>query len=195
MKTLVLLFGFFGCSPVKSQSDTSWDQQRCESMVELSFPDGSWSDYDGCRGINVDAGYALAPDDPPEVLNYTLQFGGFADPNVECWVVLTAFGVCGPGYYGIGSEHSATVELSTLDCPYVPEPYEDNYMATSGTILLEDVSVGARNGNVTNEPLLTTFRGSFDAATPEGVEVVATWDLSVFIRAENGEEAACDRYQ
>ena len=122
MKALALLFGFFGYSPVKSQSETSWNQQRCESMVELSFPDGSWSDYHGCRGINVDAGQVLDPDDPAEVLNYTLQFGVFEDPNVECWVVLTTFGVCGPGYCGIGSEHSATVEFSTFDGPFVLDP-------------------------------------------------------------------------
>ena len=201
MKNQFLFVGVFGCasalgcSPVKSRPETNWSEQSCESKVELSFPDGSWAEYDGCKDVSVDANYEFDPDDPPEILNYKLQFNGFSDPNVECWMVLTAYGVCGPGYYGIGSAHSATVEFSTFDCPYVPDLYEDNYMANRGTILLEEVSAGIRTGDFTDEPLLTTISGSFDAQTTEGVEIIATWSVSAFIRADDGEEADCDQLQ
>ena len=189
------MISFMGCSPVKSRPDTNWAEQRCDSTVELTFPDGSWAEYDGCKSISVDAEYEFDPDDPPEIRSYKLQFNGFEDPDVECWLVLTAFGVCGPGYYGIGAEHSASVTFSTLDCPYVPDSYESDYTATSGTILLEDVSAGDQTGDFTDEPLLTTFRGSFDATTSEGVGLIATWNLTAFIRAEDGEEADCAQYE
>ena len=195
MKPLLLPLIAWGCSPVKSRPETNWTKQSCESNVEMSFPDGSWAEYDGCKDISIDANYEFDPDDPPEVLDYKLQLNGFSDPNVECWLVLTATGVCGSGYYGIGTSDSATVEFATFDCPYVPDPYEDSFVATGGTILLEEVSAGNQTGDFTDEPLLTTIKGSFDASTAEGVEVVVTWDIAAFISAEDGEESTCNQLQ
>ena len=195
MKSRLLLFGALGCSPVKSRPDTNWSKQSCESTVEISFPDGSWAEYDGCKDVSIDASYEFDPDDPPEILDYKLQLNGFSDPNVECWLVLTATGVCGPGYYGIGAQDSAPLEFSTFDCPYVPDPFENNYAATSGTLLLEEATAGNQTGDFTDEPLLTTIGGSLDATTTEGVELILTWNIAAFIRASDGEESDCDQLQ
>lgn len=179
------------CSPVKSTPATDWSQQYCESTVEMVFPDGSWAEYDGCKDLTMDAHYEFDPDDPPEVLDYKIQLNGLADPDVECWLVLTAGGVCGAGRYGIGSNHNATVQFATYDCPFVPDAYESTFAAQTGEIYLDEVSAGERTGDFTDKPLLTKIAGRLDATTAEEVGITVQWDLGVFISSSDAEESDC----
>ena len=179
------------CSPVKSKPATNWSDQYCESTVEMVFPDDAWAQYDGCKDLTMDAHYEFDPDDPPEVLDYKLQLNGIADPNVECWLVLTAGGVCGPGRYGIGSGHNATVQFATYDCPFVPDAYEATFTAQYGDIYLDTVRAGDRKGDFTDKPLLTQIAGRLDATTEEGVAITVEWDVGVFIASSDGEESTC----
>jgi len=180
---------------VKSRPATDWTKQYCESKIEMVFPDGAWAEYDGCKDLTMDAHYEFDPDDPPEVLDYKLQFNGIDDPDVECWLVLTASGTCGAGYYGIGASASATVQFATYDCPHVPDPYESTYDAVTGTIYLENVSAGEKAGDFTDQPLLTEITGRLDASTEEGIEIVVNWDLGVFIESGDAEEADCAKIE
>jgi len=191
MRPLTLVVFICACSPVMKETATDWSRQYCESKVEMTFPDGSWAEYDGCKDLTMDATYEFDPDDPPEVLDYKIQFSGVEDPDMECWMVLTSNDVCGSGYYGIGDGGSASLRFSTFDCPYVPDAFEQDFDANSGTILLENVSAGTQTGDFTNQPLLTEIQGSLDASTTEGVELVVTWNTGVFIKGEDGEESDC----
>jgi hypothetical protein len=176
---------------VKKETATDWTRQYCDSTVQMSFPDGAWAEYDGCKELTVDAHYEFDPDDPPEVLDYKIQFNGVEDPDMECWLILTSHGVCGPGYYGIGEARSASVQFSTYDCPYVPDAFEQEFSANNGTVLLENASAGSKTGDFTDQPLLTEIQGSLDATTEEGVEVIVTWETGVFIKGVDAEESDC----
>ena len=153
IRSLVPTMIMCACSPVKKEPPTDWSRQYCESKVEMTFPDGAWAEYDGCHELTADAHFEFDPDDPPEVLDYKIQLSGVEDPDMECWLVLTSTGVCGTGYYGIGEGESATVRFSTYDCPHVPDAFEQEFDATDGTILLENVSAGTKTGDFTGEPL------------------------------------------
>ena len=129
------------------------------------------------------------------MLDYKIQLNGLADPDVECWLILTASGTCGPGYYGIGADDSATVQFATYDCPYVPDAYESIYDAINGTIYLDNVSAGDQTGDFTDQPLLTEITGSLDAITDEGIEILVNWDVGVFIESGDAEEADCAKIE
>lgn len=190
-----LIVLLIACSPVKSSPATRWSDQYCESKVEMVFPDDAWAEYDGCKDLTMDAHYEFDPDDPPEVLDYKIQLNGIADPNVECWLVLTAGGVCGPGRYGIGSDHSATVQFATYDCPFVPDAYESTFTAQSGDVYLDTVRAGDRTGDFTDRPLMTQIAGRLDATTEEGVALTVEWDVGVFISSSDAEESDCSRIE
>jgi hypothetical protein len=110
---------------------------------------------------------------------------------MECWLIITSHSVCGAGYYGIGESESVSIELSTYDCPFVPDGFEQDFSADNGTLLLENVSAGTKKGDFTNQHLLTEIQGSLDATTPEGVELIVSWSTGVFIKGEDGEESDC----
>jgi hypothetical protein len=191
IRSVPLMILACACSPVKKETAIDWSQQYCESKIEMTFPDGAWAEYDGCKELTVDAHYEFDPDDPPEVLDYKIQFSGVADTDMECWLILTSHGVCGPGYYGIGESESVSIQLSTYDCPFVPDAFEQDFLADNGTLLLENVSAGTQKGDFTNQHLLTEIQGSLDATTPEGVELIVSWSTGVFIKGEDGEESDC----
>lgn len=179
------------CSPIKSTPPTDWSEQFCDSKIEMVFPDGAWAEYDGCKELTMDAHYEFDPDDPPEVLDYKIQFTGVADPDVECWLVITAEGVCGSGRYGIGATHRATVQFATYDCPFVPDAYESTFVAERGDIYLDEVSAGEKSGDFTDQPLLTHISGRLDATTAEDISLTVRWDVGAFISSSDGEESDC----
>ena len=157
----------------------------------MVFPDGSWAEYDGCKDLTMDAHYEFDPDTPPEVLDYKIQLNGLTDPDVECWLVLTANGVCGSGYYGIGDDDSASVEFATYDCPFVPDAYEGTFTAQTGTIHLDKARAGEKTGDFTDTPLFTEIAGRLDARTADGIQITVQWDVGVFISSSDLEESDC----
>ena len=191
IRSLSLIACVCACSPVKKEPATDWSRQYCESTVQMVFPDDTWAEYDGCKELTVDSHFEFDPDDPPEILDYKLQFSGLEDPDMECWMVLTSRGVCGPGEYGIGDAHSSSVTFSTFDCPFVPDAYEEEFTANSGMLTLENASAGSEKGDFTDQPLLTEIAGQLEASTAEGVEIYVTWSVGAFITGSDGEEADC----
>ena len=195
MQRTLLTALLIGCSPVKSRPATDWSQQYCESKVEMVFPDRTWAEYDGCKDLTMDAHYEFDPDDPPEVLDYKLQLNGMTDPDVECWLIVTASGVCGSGHYGVGPQASASVEFATYDCPFVPDPYEGTFTAEAGSIYLDHATAGDQAGDFTDKPLLTEIQGRLDATTAEDIAITVTWDIGAFIESSDAEEAECAKLE
>ena len=194
IRSLSLILVVCACSPVKKEPATDWSRQYCDSTIQMIFPvepDAKYAEYDGCKELTVDSNFEFDPDDPPEVLDYKLQFTGLEDPDMECWMVLTSQGVCGPGAYGIGDGQSTSLVFSTFDCPFVPDEYEQEFEAVSGTLMLENASAGTKTGDFTDERLFTEIQGELNASTEEGVEISVTWSIGAFIRGEDGEEADC----
>ena len=190
----LLLTGLLlGCTAESDKDTAAVEPQACAATVDLEFPDGSWASFDGCNDVLVDATYEFDPDDPPEIRSFKLQLTGAVDPGFDCWIIVTATGLCGPGYYDIGSGQSTSVLYEIHDCPYVPDGFEDGYTASGGVLLLDDISAGDEPGNYEGEPLLTHIAGAIESTSSSGVRANLGFDLSVRIRGEDAEETICDK--
>ncbi|MAY80447.1 MAG: hypothetical protein CL930_06630 [Deltaproteobacteria bacterium] len=179
------------CSTKGTDTGDGNEGQRCDATVTFSFPDGSQTEYDGCHEVLVDATYEFDPDDPPEIRSFKLQLTEAESPGFECWLVMTSTGICGPGFYGVGSAQSTSIEFATYDCSFVPDEYEGQYEANDGTVLLESVYGGDSAGDFTNVRLLTEFVGSVEASTSNGIGVVVQFDVAAYIRGDDSEETDC----
>jgi len=189
----VLLCLFLSCSSDKAEDTGTEDQQYCESSVDLQFPDGSWATFDGCNNVLADATFEFDPDDPPEIRSFKFQLTGLDEPGFECWLIITSTGICGPGFYDVGANHSSDVRFEIQDCPFVPDDFEGAYTAHDGILLLETVSAGDTPGNFTGERIMTRLQGSIEATAVSGVQANVSFDLAVRIRGEDAEETECDR--
>jgi hypothetical protein len=178
----------------KDEGDTAQaPKQACESKVDLEFPDGTWASFGGCNDVLADATFEFDPDDPPEVRSFRIQLAGQDEPGFECWLIMTATGICGPGYYDVGPGQSTSVQYEIPDCPYVTDGFEAAYSADEGILLLDEASAGSEPGNFTDEPVLTRLTGALETTDTTGVQADVTFDLSVFIRGEDAEETECDK--
>ncbi len=182
-----------GCTSQKASDTGTPAAQACASTVELQFPDGTWASFDGCNDVLADATFEFDPDDPPEIRSFKLQLTGAVDPGFDCWLIMTAKGLCGPGYYDIGASQSTSVVYEIHDCPYVPDGFEAGYSASEGVLLLDDISAGDTPGNFEGEPLMTHIVGAAESTTSSGVQANLTFDLSVRIRGEDAEETVCEK--
>lgn len=183
----------FGCSYKKVGDTGSPESQSCDSLVDLQFPDGTWASFGGCNDVLVDATFEFDPDDPPEIRSFRIQLAGQEQPGFDCWLIITATGICGPGSYDVGTGQSTFVQYEIHDCPYVPDRYEAGYTAKEGILLLDEVSAGSETGNFTDQPLLTHLAGALETTTAAEVNASVSFDLSVFIRGEDAEESTCDK--
>lgn len=188
---IVFTLTVLACSTKGSDTGNDNAGQRCDATVTLNFPNGSQTEYDGCHEVLVDATYEFDPDDPPEIRSFKLQLTEANSPGFECWLVMTSKGVCGPGFYGVGTAQSTSIELATYDCDFVPDEYEGQYIANEGTVLLESVYGGDETGDFTNTRLLTEFVGSVEATTSNDIEVIVRFDVAAYIRGEDSEETEC----
>jgi hypothetical protein len=189
---LILLAALtLGCTPVRSPEREPGPSQYCDSTVNMEFPDGSWTEYNGCHGVMIDATYEFDPDDPPDIRSFKLQLTGADEPGFECWLVVTSRGICGPGFYDVGPSVSTMIELATYDCDYVPDEYEGRYNSNDGQIRVDAVNAGSEVGDFTNEPLFTEFKGSLEASTPEGIELIVNFEVGAFLRGEDSEQTEC----
>ncbi|MGB0637778.1 MAG: hypothetical protein ACPGTU_00500 [Myxococcota bacterium] len=180
-----------GCVTKGSDTGDLEKEQRCDATVSLNFPDGSQAQYNGCHEVLVDATYEFDPDDAPEVRSFKLQLTEAASPGFECWLVMTSQGICGPGFYGVGTAQSTSIEFATYDCAFVPDEYEGQYTANDGTVLLDSAFAGDEPGDFTNIRLLTELIGSVEATTDNGIEVVIQFDVAAYIRGDDSEETEC----
>jgi len=181
------------CSSDKDEDTGKVDAQTCESSVELEFPDGTWASFDGCNDVLADATFEFDPDDPPEIRSFRLQLTGQDDPGFDCWLIMTASGICGPGYYDVGAGKSTSVQYAIHDCPYVSDGFEDAYVASEGVLLLDAVNAGSEPGNFTDTPLLTHIKGAIETTSASDVKANVSFDLQVRIRGEDAEEIECDK--
>ena len=101
---------------------------------------------------------------------------------------MTSTGLCGPGFYGVGSGESTTIEFATYDCEFVPDEYEGQYFANDGTVLIDAVQGGDVPGDYTGIRLLTELAGSVEATASNGIEVVIQFDIAAYIRGDDSEE-------
>jgi len=83
------------------------------------------------------------------------------------------------------------VEMATYDCGYVPDEYEGRYNSDDGQIRIDTVDAGSEVGDFTHKPLFTEFQGSLEASTPEGIEVIVTFDVGVYLTGEDSEQTDC----
>ena len=167
------------CSEVQQADRPPGPSQYCESNVRIEFPDGSWTEYDGCNEVMLDATYEFDPDDPPKIRSFKIQLTGANEPGFECWMVVTTYGVCGPGFYDVGATESTMIEMATYDCDYVPDEYEGRFNA------------GEERGDFTGDPLFSEFKGSLEATTPEGVDVIINFEIGAFLRGDDSEQVDC----
>jgi len=191
--TFVLLLTACAEKGEEDEEEGEDTDQRCASLVEYQFPDGTAASFDGCNDVLADATFEFDPDDPPEIRGFKLQFAQETSPGDDCWVVVTSRGICGPGYYDVGSTQSTQVEFGTLDCRGVPDAFESTYVATEGVLFLQEVSGGSLPGNFTGQRLRTQFVGSIEVDTTSGVRAIVEFDLAVYIKGEDSEESDCLR--
>ena len=180
-----------GCSEVQQPERKPGPSQHCDSTVRIEFPDGSWTEYNGCNEVMLDATYEFDPDDPPTIRSFKIQLVGADEPGFECWLVVTSHGICGSGFYDVGASKSTMIEMGTYDCDYVPDEYEGRFRSSEGQMRIESVHAGDKTGDFTGNPLFTEFRGSIEANTPEGIDVVVTFDIGAYLRGEDSEEGEC----
>jgi hypothetical protein len=190
-----LLF-LIGCNAKDDEDTADPDtEQRCTSAIEYRFPDGTVATYDGCNDVLVDVTYEFDPDDPPEIRSFKVQFAREDVVGDDCWMVITARGICGEGRYEIDTTASTTVEFATHDCSDVADEYEDSYVAVNGLLNLQTVSGGDTPGNFTGQRLRTELKGTLEANTGGGGEVTVQFDLAVYISGEDAEESTCLRVE
>ena len=53
------------------------------------------------------------------------------------------------------------------------------------------MNAGDERGDFTGDPLFTEFKGSLEANTPEGVEVIINFEIGAFLRGEDSEQVDC----
>ncbi len=180
-----------GCSKVQHAERDPGPSQYCDTNVRIEFPDGRWTEYNGCNEVMLDATYEFDPDDPPTVRSFKVQLTGANDPGFECWLVVTSVGVCGPGFYDVGAAESTMIEMATYDCDYVPDEYEGRYNSSEGRLRIDAVDAGETTGDFTGDPLFTEFKGSLEASTPEGIEVIVGFEIGAYLRGEDSEQTDC----
>ena len=180
-----------GCSKVQTPEGDGGPSQYCDSTVRIEFPDGSWTEYNGCHEVMIDATYEFDPDDPPSIRSFKVQLAGANDPGFECWLVVTSYGVYGPGFYGVGPAESTMIEMATYDCDYVPDAYEGRYNSNDGQMRIDTIYAGTETGDFTGEPLFTEFEANIEATTPEGVDVVIGFGIGAYLRGDDGEQVDC----
>ena len=193
MQKAITLAGLTLASCADDQGTKESDlEQTCSVTARFTFPDGTVSEYAECTDVLLDATYEFDPDKSPEIRSFKIQFTGTDDPDFECWLIVTAHGVCGSGRYGIGSSESTQVEFATYDCINVADEYEGRFRAQSGTHVIDVVEAGDRPGNFEGESLYTTFRGNLEAETSDGIRVeLINYDISAYIRGTDAEETRC----
>lgn len=179
------------CSEVQQADRPPGPSQYCESNVRIEFPDGSWTEYDGCNEVMLDATYEFDPDDPPKIRSFKIQLTGANEPGFECWMVVTTYGVCGPGFYEVGATESTMIEMATYDCDYVPDEYEGRFNSSAGQLRIDAVNAGEERGDFTGDPLFSEFKGSLEATTPEGVDVIINFEIGAFLRGDDSEQVDC----
>jgi len=182
-----------GCTTPKDEDSAAANEQSCASSVKLKFPGGGWAAYEGCNDVLVDATFEFDPDDPPEIRSFRMQLAGAVDPGFDCWLIVTSSGLCGPGYYDVGTGFNTQVEYQVQDCPNVADDFEAAYTATEGILLIEEASAGDEPGNFADTPLLTRLRGAIEASPESGVSVEVSFDVRVNIRGSDAAEIECDK--
>ena len=190
-RLLMVTIGAMACTKVQRPDGNGGPTQYCDSTVRIEFPDGGWTEYNGCHEVMLDATYEFDPDDPPSIRSFKIQLTGANDPGFECWMVVTSYGICGPGFYGVGPSESTLIEMATYDCDYVPDAYEGRYTSTDGQMRIETVYAGDETGDFTGDPLFSEFEASIEATTPEGLNVIIAFDIGAYLRGDDGEETEC----
>jgi len=168
------------------------EDQACSINARFTFPDGSVAGYSECDEVLIDATYEFDPDTPPEIRSFNVQFTGTDESGFECWIKMTAYGLCGSGRYSVGPELSTRVEFATYDCAGVGDDYEGEFVATTGTHTLYRAHAGNETGSFEDEPLHTILRGDIRAETESGIQVdIESYTIAAYIRGTDAEETTC----
>ena len=145
--------------------------QSCSMTARFIYPDGSVSTYTDCEEVLVDATYEFDPDKPPQVRSFNVQFSGTDEATFNCWLRITARGLCGSGLYAVGPAESTQLQFETSDCRGVADQYEGEFVAQSGIHNVYRINAGDEPGNFEVEALYTEFRGDLQATTANGIEI------------------------
>jgi len=168
------------------------EDQACSISARFTFPDGSVATYSECDDVLIDATFEFDPDTPPEIRSFNMQFTGTDEADFECWIKVTAYGICGSGRYRVGQESSTRVEFATYDCAGVNDAYEGEFIANTGTHTVYRAHAGDEPGNFEDEPLYTVLRGDIHAETTSGIQVdIETYTIAAYIRGTDAEEVTC----
>jgi hypothetical protein len=158
----------------------------CSADLAVTFPDGTTTTLDGCVDWAFDAAFEFDPDDPPEIIDFTLRLGGTDQADFDCQVDLIQPGICGPGYYRHVAGASAVVVL--LDCTGVDDAYEDTFTASDGYLRIDTIDAGSTPGTFAGVPLVATLEGYLHLKTRDGIEVEGEISLTRVQVAGDGEE-------
>ena len=166
--------------------------QSCSMTARFTYPDGSVSTYTDCEEVLVDATYEFDPDKPPQVRSFNVQFSGTDETTFNCWLRITARGLCGSGLYAVGPDESTQLQFETSDCSGVADQYEGEFVAQSGIHNVYRINAGDDPGNFEAEALYTEFRGDLQAETASGIQIaIENYTFSAYIRGTDADETVC----
>ena len=182
------------------------ESSNCEADLLLSLPNGTSTTLDGCVDLGFEASFEYDPDDPPEVVDFTLSLGATDGAGFDCRIELVQEDICGPGFYNIRDDTSQLTAV-LMDCTGVSDAYEEVYTQFNGYLRLDVLDTGGVAGSFAGEPLLTTVSGylyasgynvdQWDWSQPwlnhDGVSLQGAFSFTVYQVADDGEEGqACN---
>jgi hypothetical protein len=164
------------------------EDSACSADFTLTLPDGNTTTLDGCVTWEFQAAFEYDPDDPPEVLNFTLTLGATVEAEFDCRIELVQRGLCGPGYYPA----SGSTTLVLMDCAGVDDAYEDTFKASEGYLRIDTIDAGSQAGSFAGEPLVTTLEGHLHVATQGGIDLEGDLSLTlVQVAGDDEEQTVC----
>jgi hypothetical protein len=157
---------------------------ECSADLTVTFPDGTSTTLDGCMDWALDAEFEYDPDDPPEVVSFSLILGATTARDFDCRFELTQLGVCGAGYYDQQSG-AATTTFVLSDCSGVNDAFEGSFPADMGSLRIDTIVAGTTPGSFSGQPLPLTLEAHLHMWTAELIEVEG--DISVTLTQVAGD--------